>query len=76
MIAVILDRVRSIFLPARLDDAGHQALQGQFTETNAAQVEAAHVTARTAAFAAAVPNLDCVFSMLLSINHRFLSHTS
>lgn len=76
MIAVIPDRSRSHFLPARLDDAGHQALQGQFTETNAAQIEAAHEAARASAFAAAMPDPDCIFSMQFAINHRFLSHTS
>jgi hypothetical protein len=76
MTAVMLDQFRSNFLPARLDNAGHQALQGQFPETNTAQIKTAHVAARSSAFAATMPDSDCKFSMLLAINHRFLSHTS
>jgi hypothetical protein len=62
-------------LPGCLYDAGDLALQRQFTETNAAQAEAADVPSGSSAALATVSYLHSMAAAQFTILHTFLCHT-
>ena len=63
-----------LLLPARLDDTRNLAIHGQFTETDAAQVEPAHIAARAATSRATVTHAHRILATRLSHDDRLFGH--
>src|SRR3989304_4706495 len=61
-------------LPRGLRHAGDSPRQGLLAEANPAHLELAHITARSAAQAAAVAHLHRVLAAGLTNDNRFLGH--
>jgi hypothetical protein len=63
-----------LILPTGFDDPWDLTFQGKLTETDAAQLETAHIASGAATPLTAIDLPYLVFPILLSLNHALLSH--